>query len=273
MSSGHTVPKSMRRIQEEYQGVPLKYVMVLIVVAITCLMLIIAVFSARNKIPALLMLFGVIVFFTKFMRSPKILTRSWLRYQYLIRGLKGYNIVAKYATSATFMKNIVPIVDFHEAGVIEFTGNRYGMLLKADPDRVSSDELEHHINCVRILADSLHGELMLKSYVESSDTVRHTERYLMSQLNETGRTKPEQDHIYSLYLEAVENTTPIIAWKFYIFLGFGRHDTLDGAYIAKKQYYPGIIDRFTNAGMHIIPVQNKDELGRIYRHLISRVQI
>ncbi len=273
MSSGYTVPKSMRRIKEEWQGLPLKYVIVLAGFIITCLILIILIFFSKNKIPPLILLFLVASFFFKFMRTPAILTRSWLAYIFLIRGLRGQNMIPKYAVSARFMQSIIPIKEFHQGGIIEFTGNKYGMLLKADPSRVSDDELEQHINQVRNLTDSLHGELSLKSYVVSLDTAeRKTERALMNQLNETGRTKQEQAHLYSLYQEASDNTAPVIQWKFFIFLGFGKYSTLQEAKIAKGQYYPGITDRLNKAGMHVLPVQDRQELGATYRQLISRVR-
>lgn len=268
--SGHTVPKSMRRIKEEWQGLPLRYVLILALFAIVSLVLIIIIFSSSNKIPSLLMLFLVIAFFTKFIRTPSIMARSWLSYQFLIRGLRGQNTIAKYATTAGFMKSIIPIVEFHQGGIIEFTGNKYGMLLKADPARVSDDDLERHINQVRALTDSLHGDLMIKSYVVSLNTAgRPVERALLSSLNEPGRTNAEQAHIYSLYQEAAENKTPVIQWKFYIFLGFGKYSTLQEAIIAKGQYYPGITDRLNKAGMHIIPIQDRQELGATYRQLVS----
>lgn len=273
MSNSHTVPKSLRRINEEYQGLPIRYVAVIVVMALTCLILIITILSAKVKIIPLVLLFFVIAFFFKFMRSPTILTRSWLAYQFLMRGLRGQNVVAKYTSTATFMKSIVPIIEFHDAGVIEFSGNKYGILLKVDPDRVSDDEIEKHINRVRSLTDSLHGELMLKSYVVSlPTTVRPVEKGLVKLLNEQGRTKQEQDHLYSLYNQALENTSPVIQWRFYIFIGIGTHANLQDAYIAKQQYFPGLIDKLTKAGMHIIPVINKKELGQIYRQLISQVQ-
>ena len=272
--SNNAVPKSLRRMQEEYQGLPIRYVMVLIVMAITCLILITALFSAKSKIPVLIILFLVIAFFTKFMRSPSMLTRSWLAYKFLIKSIGGRNIVAKYTVSAAFMKSIVPIVEFHEAGVIEFTGKKYGLLLKIDPDRVSDDELEKHINQVRSLTDSLHGELMIKSYVVSlPTTVRPVERGLIKLLNEPGRTKPERDHLYSIYNQTLENTAPVIQWKFYIFLGLGSYATLQEAYIAKQQYFPGIINKLTKAGMHIILIKSRQELGATYRQLISQVQL
>jgi hypothetical protein len=264
----------MRRIKEEYQGLPIKYVGVIAFFAIICLMLVISIFLLNNKIPSLIMLFLVIAFFLKFLRTPQIMTRSWLAYIFLIRGLRGQNVIPKYAVSAGFMKGIIPIVEFHQGGIIEFTGNKYGMLLKADPSRVSDDELDQHINKVRSLTDSLHGDLTLKSYVVSLQTSgRPVERALMNQLNEPGRTNEEQEHLYSLYQDAAGNKTPVIQWKFYMFLGFGKYSTLQEAEIAKGQYYPGITDRLNKAGMHVLPIQDRQELGAVYRKLISQVSI
>ncbi len=270
MSSGHTVPKSMRRVSEEWQGLPLRYVLILALFAIVSLILIIITFSSQNKIPPLILLFLVIAFFTKFIRTPAIMARSWLSYQFLIRGLRGQNVIPKYASTAGFMKCIIPIVEFHQGGIIEFSGNKYGMLLKADPARVSDDDLDRHINQVRNLTDSLHGDLMIKSYVVSLQTAgRPVERALLSSLNEPGRTNQEQAHIYSLYQEATKNTNPVIQWRFYIFLGFGKYSTIQDANIAKMQYYPGITDRLNKAGMHIIPITDRQELGATYRQLVS----
>lgn len=272
--SSQTVPKSMRRIQEEYQGLPIRYVMVLIVMAITCLILIITMFSAKNKIIPLIMLFIVVAFFAKFMRSPTILTRSWLAYKFLIRSLRGQNVVAKYAVSAKFMESIVPIVEFHGAGIIEFIGKQYGLLLKCDPGRISDDDLDLHINRVKVLADSLHGEIMIKSYTTTTNSAgKPLEKALLASLNEPGRTKKEKAHLYSLYTESTDNPTPVIEWKYYIFIGLGHHATLEDAYISKQQYFLGIIDRLTNANCHIILIQNKNELGRVYRQLMSQISI
>jgi len=272
--SNNAVPKSLRRIQEEYQGLPIRYVLVLIVMAITCLILITTLFSAKNKIPILILLFLVIAFFTKFMRSPSMLTRSWLAYKFLIRSVRGQNVVAKYAVSAKFMESIVPIVEFHDAGVIEFTGKQYGLLLKCDPGRISDDELDLHINRVKVLADSLHGEIMIKSYTTTTNSAgKPLEKALLASLNEPGRTKKEKAHLYSLYTESTENSTPVIEWKYYIFVGLGGHATLEDAYISKQQFFPGIIDRLTNANCHIILIQNKNELGRVYRQLMSQISI
>jgi hypothetical protein len=58
-----------------------------------------------------------------------------------------------------------------------------------------------------------------------------------------------------------------------MFLGFGKYSNLQEAEIAKGQYYPGITDRLNKAGMHVLPIQDRHELGAVYRKLISQVSI
>jgi len=58
-----------------------------------------------------------------------------------------------------------------------------------------------------------------------------------------------------------------------MFLGLGVHSTLEDAKIAKQQFYLGIVNRMTNAGMHSVLIQNKNELSNVYRQLISQVSI
>lgn len=273
MSTGHTVPKSMTRVKEEFQGYPLKYIAAVSITAIFCLILSLALLGSSNKIPILLMLFGVIAFFFKFLRTNAVMNRSWLWYQYFLRSLRGQTIIPKYKVSAAFMQSVVPIKEFHPGGLIEFSGGKYGMILKADPSRISDDDLENHLNRVRALTDSLHGGLSLKSFVVSmSDSGRIAERGMLKLLNERGRSKAEQDHLYSLYSESVENRVPVIQWKFYLGLYFGRYTNLQEAEISKAQYFPGAVDRMNKAGMHVIPVTDPVELGRTFRELVAQVQ-
>lgn len=272
--SNYTVPKNLRKVSEEFHGLPLRYVMVVAGTAIICLILVIMVLASSHKIIPLLMLFIVIAFFGKFMKNPNTLTRSWLAYNFLIRGLQGKNVIPKYAVSASFMKQIVPIVEFHDEGIIEFTENQWGLLMRTSPDRVSEDDLEHHINSVKLLVDSLHSDIMLKSYVVSNSTSnKPVEKTLLASMNGEGRTKSEKTHLFSLYESATEVKAPIISWKFYMFLGLGIHATLEDAKIAKQQFYLGIVNRMTNCGMHSVLIQNKNELAITYRKIISQVSI
>lgn len=265
------MPKNLRKISEEYHGLPLRYVMVVAGTAIICLILVIMVLTLSHKIIPLLMLFIVVSFFFRFMKNPATLTRSWLAYNFLIRGLQGKNVIPKYAVNASFMKQIVPIVEFHDEGIIEFTGNQWGLLMQTSPDRVSEDDLEHHINSVKLLVDSLHSDIMLKSYVVSNSTLnKSVEKALLASMNDVGRTKSEKAHLFSLYESATEVKAPVISWKFYMFLGLGVHVNLEEAIIAKQQYFSGLIDRMTNANIHLVLIQNKTELSSVYRNLITQ---
>ncbi len=233
--TSHTVPKSLRRINEQYQGMPIKYVGVLVTAAVIAMVLIIGAISTKGTILFVVLLFFEIFIFLKFMRSPDTLDRSWLAYQFMMRNIRGQTVYAKYALPAAFMQTIIPIKEFYENGLIKFSQDHYGMLLRADPGRISDDDLEMHINQVRALTDSLHGELMIKSYVCSLPTgTKGVRNGLQSLLNEQGRTKEEQEHIYSLYEKSIENTAPVVEWRFFIFVGFGKYPNIEEAEIARN---------------------------------------
>ncbi len=269
--TSHTVPKSLRRINEQYQGLPIKYMGVLVTAAVTAMILIVLALSTRGTILFVVLLFFELIIFMKFMRSPDVLDRSWRAYQFMMRSLRGQTVFAKYVLPAPFMQTIIPIKEFYENGLILFSQNQYGMLLKCDPARISDDDLEQHISHVRALTDSLHGELMLKSYVCSLPTGSGVKNCLLGLLNEQGRTKEEQEHLYSLYEKAIENKAPVVEWRFFIFIGFGKYSNLQEAEIAAKQYYPGITERLRKANMLVVPIVDRNELGRTYRQLITQV--
>ncbi len=269
--TSHTVPKSLRRVSDQYQGMPVKYVGVLVTAAVLAMIFIIGAISTKGTIIFVVLLFFEAFIFGKFMRSPDTLDRSWLSYQFFMRSIRGQTVFAKYALPAAFMQTIIPIKEIYENGLILFSQNHYGMLLRADPARISDDDLEMHINQVRNLTDSLHGELMVKSYVCSLPTgTKGVRNGLQSLLNESGRTKEEQEHIYSLWEKSIENKAPVVEWRFFIFVGFGKYPNLEEAEIAAKQYYPGITERLLRANMHITPIIDRNELGRTYRQLVNQ---
>ncbi len=276
--TSHTVPKTLKNVSMQYQGLPISYILVLIVTAAVALFLIMAAVTSKNNIISLVislvLLFIELCVFLKFMRSPSILKRTWLAYQFFMKNVQGKTVYPKFAMPAASLQPLIPIKEFYNNGLILFNQNHYGMLLKADPKRVSDDELDQHINQVRALTDSLHGELMIKSYVCSlQSSTRGIKNSLQGLLNEQGRTKEEKEHLYSLYQNSIENKAPIVEWQFYIFLGFGSYPTLQEAEIAAKQYYPGISERLNKTGMHIVPIINSNELGRTYRTLINQVKL
>jgi hypothetical protein len=271
--ANNTVPKSITRIREEWNGLPVRYVILVISFVVLSLILIAStMLSERAQAIFLALLFFELAFFYKFLRSPKIMDRSVLIYKYLLRSIKGETVIAKFRLPDGFMERIIPIRAFHHDGIIEFMENKYGLLMRIEPSRISEDDIDTHIQKTRSLVDSLHGELLTKAFVCSiQETNSKTlSRNIVNIINTQERTPEQKRHLYSLYHHAQENNNTVIQWQFYVFLGLGTYTTLDKAIIAKKQYFPGFSDKLQKLGILVMPLKKKEALASAYKKCITQ---
>ncbi len=170
MAEGTTVPKSITRIRTEYYGYPIQYLILVLGAVVFSVVLIASILLSKSlplRVISTFFLFALIITFVKFFSSPKSMDRSWLMYKHFIRSINGQNTIAKYVLPASFLESMVPIKAFHDSGLIEFLGNKYGLLMRIEPSRISDDELDAHIAKGRSLVDALHGNLLMKFYVVS----------------------------------------------------------------------------------------------------------
>jgi hypothetical protein len=271
--ANNTVPKSITRIREEWNGLPVRYVIIVTFFVILSLILItfILLFESGQGI-YFGILFFELAFFYRFLRSPKIMDRSLLMYKFLLRSIKGETVIAKFKLPAGFLERIIPIKAFHQDGIIEFMENKYGLLMRIEPSRISEDDIDTHIQRTRSLVDSLHGELLMKAFVCSikESNYKPLARNVVNIINTQERTPEQKKHLDSLYHHAQENNNTVIQWQFYVFLSLGTHTTLDKAMIAKKQYFPGFFDKLQKLGILVMPLKNKDALASAYKQCITQ---
>ncbi len=270
--ANNTVPKSITRIREEWNGMPIRYVFIAISFAVVSIILIASLLlSERGQGIFLGLLFFEAAFFFKFMRSPKVMDRSILVYRFLLKSIKGETIIAKFQLPDGFLESIVPIRAFHEEGIIEFIKNRYGLLMRVEPSRISDDDIDSHIQRTRALVDSLHGELLAKAFVCSipEPKLKPLARNVVNIINTQQRTAEQKKHLDSIYHHAQENKNTVIQWQFYVFIGLGTYETLDKAIIAKKQYFPGFSEKLKKLGVLVKPLKNRETLASAYRQCIA----
>jgi hypothetical protein len=271
--ANNTVPKSITRIREEWNGLPVRYVILVISFVILSLILIasILLYDSGQAI-FLAILFFELAFFYKFLRSPKVMDRSVLIYKFLFRSIKGETVIAKFRLPDGFLERIIPIKAFHHDGIIEFMENKYGLLMRIEPSRISEDDIDTHIQKTRALVDSLYGELLTKAFVCSiSETnSKPLARNIVNIINTQERTPEQKKHLDSLYNHAQENNNTVIQWQFYVFLGLGTYTTLDKAMIAKKQYFPGFSEKLQKLGVLVMPLKNKEALASAYRKCLTQ---
>src|SRR4030066_143465 len=233
--ANNTVPKSSTRIREEWNGLPVRYVIIVISFVVLSLILIAStLLSESGQGIFLAILFFELAFFYKFLRSPKVMDRSVLVYKFFLKSMKGETVIAKFRLPAGFLESIIPIRAFHQDGIIEFMENKYGLLMRIEPSRISEDDIDTHIQKTKSLVDSLHGELLTKAFVCSMQETgyRPLARNVVNIINTQERTPEQRKHLDSLYHHAMENNNTVIQWKLYVFLGLGTDATLDQAIIA-----------------------------------------
>jgi len=244
--ANNTVPKSITRIREEWNGLPVRYVIMAISFVILSLTLIASILLSNNGQGIYFgLLFFELAFFFKFLRTPKVMDRSILMYNFLLRSIKGETVIAKFKLPAGYLERLIPIKAFHEDGIIEFMENKYGLLMRIEPSRISEDDIDTHIQRTRALVDSLHGELLTKAFVCSiqEGNYKPLARNIVNIVNTQERTLEQRKHLDSIYHHAQQNKNTVIQWKFYVFLSLGTHATLNKAIIAKKQYFPGFSEK------------------------------
>jgi hypothetical protein len=277
MTNGYVaIPKTMRKFSEEKFGISHQRIgLIIFWVLLSIFLLIIAgKVDFLGRILFISLFIAIWIVYAVFLRTSEVLDRTTLTYKYFIRALLGQTVIAKYTAPVAFLEQVVPIRNFHKNGLIEFVDNRYGILLKVDPKRVSDDDLEAHIHKVKDMTDSLHGEMVLKTFVCSrSTTVKPLEKHLINTINSKGKTLQQKEHLYELYHEVHQNTAPVIEWQFYIFLGLGRHPTLEDAEISRQAHLPGFQDRLVKAGMHTIPMVNQYEASMAFRQCVMQMGV
>lgn len=272
--ANNTVPKSITRIREEWNGLPVRYVILTISFVVLSLILMASILLSDSGQGIFLgIFFFELAFFYKFLRSPKIMDRSVLMYKFLLRSIKGETVIAKFRLPDGFLERIIPIKAFHQDGIIEFMENKYGLLMRIEPSRISEDDIDMHIQKTRALVDSLHGELLTKAFVCSIQETnsRSLARNVVNIINTQERTPEQKKHLDSIYHHAQENNNTVIQWQFYVFLSIGTHPDLEKAIIAKKQYFPGFSDKLQKLGVLVMPLKNKDALASAYRKCITQV--
>ncbi len=226
--------------------------------------------SLIGKAVNFVILFCIIAVFVKFFWGAKAMDRSWLMYKYLLRSMTGKNTIAKYTLPAAFLEAVVPIKAFHTEGLIEFIGNKYGLLMRIEPSRISDDELDAHIAKGRSMVDALHGSLLMKFYVVSvNSNDAAIEKNVIDIINKEDISQEQKSHLYSIYHHLQDSTKTVIQWRFYIFVSLGDYKDLDQAKIACTQYMPGIESKLQKSGVRVVQLQDKNTLASAYRQCLS----
>lgn len=276
MASSINIPKVIRKVSEKKFGRTWRWIWISVIsIGFIIIMLMLSNFAPwRVKIVMWALVLAYIVFFFKFLKSDETLDRSILMWNYFMRSMRGQTMIAKYTCSVPFLQQIVPIVSVHNEGIIQFTENRWGILINSDPDRVIDDELDAHIMKVKDVVDSLFGDLVLKTFVCSrKNSAKPVEQDIVKKMNDPEKTIPQKQHLHSIYQDIRGNTKPQIDWVFYIFLSLGIYATVEEAQQARQTHLPGFESRLRASGMHVVQMTDPNEIAMCYRQCVTQLKL
>jgi hypothetical protein len=270
-----SVPKSMGKLQEDaYSGIPVKWILVFCAwVGISlCFLAPVMLFTVsvylKYTLLALFVLWWAV--YIKWFRSTAVMERTVLILTYLGRSCRGYTSIRKYTVPLPFLHSVVPLIAIHPDGVIEFTGRSFGLMLKADPPRVSDDDLSRHINQVVYVVNSLYDDIILKTIaVSRTDESKPLQKTIIDATNQPDISGPQKDHLYALYHELDRTSRPVIDWEFRIFVGLGVHDSVESAEVRRLEYLPGLLSSLEKTGMHCLPMTDRNEIALAYRTIMA----
>jgi len=197
-----------------------------------------------------------------------------LRVKFFTAGLQGKHIINKFAVPVSFLERLVPIVGIHQDGIIEFKGNKYGVLMETYPVRISEEEREGHEKrlekVINGIPSNTHFKTIACSRLEPRKPILN---YLLDVANKSNGDKATDLHLAGLYSKIAEDNSPVISWKYYAFLSFGELKSIAEARIQYGAIVPGLLKNMKAARLQPRIYQDENEISTAYRTMFNEMVI
>jgi hypothetical protein len=172
------------------------------------------------------------------------------------------------------LQKIIPIVEIHADGVIEFIGGVFGVLFELNPVRISEEERAAHEKRVEKIINGLPINTHLKTLSCSRlEPRKPILRYILELLSKSNGEKATDIHLSGLYTKISQDNSPVISWKYYAFLSLGQHKTISEARIQYGAVVPGLIKNMGAARLSPRVYTDKNDIIRAYRTMFSELVI
>jgi hypothetical protein len=180
----------------------------------------IAVSPNIDKLMYLGIAFIVVNIWCKFFSTDEKVQYNKDRVVFFIAGTRGKHVVNSFASSVEDLEKFIPIKKIHSEGVIEYSGNEYGIVIETFPNRISDEIREQDEKKLEKLINSIPANTPFKtlscSVLETKKTVLN---FLLDLSSKAGDFKPKNKHLTDMYLKISGDDSKVISWKYYAFLG------------------------------------------------------
>jgi len=273
-----TVPRKLSKLKEKafatvsYLWCAVAFVWVLVSFIIVIPVLLFSLGLIGNCIIVGILLFWWSVGFIWFRDTHKM-DATLLFLNFTSRAIREKNIIAKYKLPVELLKEIIPIEAVHDHGLIQFTENRYGVLLRIDAPRVSDNNLAAHNTKMENLVNSLYGDQMVKTYTACKNHKDNGLRdSLITRMNED-ISQRSKEHLNSIYQHIEKTNTTTNIWITWMLVMMGLFDSVDAAELRRQVYVPGLIrGHLQKADIRCTVVEGNDVV-REYRQMIDSQEI
>ena len=213
----------------------------------------------------------ILLFGFKYVATPKTYRESVIYAKYRWAKLNGRTRYNKYTDDLEKLSEIFGISRVYNDGLIEFSDNQYGLLLKISPPKVADDDLKKYKRKIQSCLDGLPDEIYLKIIKHSAlSTLNVTEHYLREVLKKKTLTREQKDHVIAMYENSVNNPRTGNVWDYYIFVSFGKRKSLKEAQNYVRAVMPGLKVGLENCGVQAFVITGDANIIFTYNQLLTR---
>lgn len=275
ITSNVPVPTSYRKLQEKkYLGYPYRLLAVWLLTTMSYMLFFYALwqYEIGSYYVCLVPLLAGLFFISKFASDAKTLDGTIFHLRLVWRIVTKRNMMKKYVEPLDDLKKLFPVETVEDTGLIRYTDNTSGVFVRLDPPRVSDDDLDSHNKKMRNVVNSLYGkynfQFLAFSAEHNTDSVSDIARDAMKRKDNTAETN---EHLHSIYSEAVSADTNTIEWTFLLLVCLPVTDTVEEAEKLRQAFLSGLTKELARTGILSKVVDDRTETIQIMRESITAV--
>ena len=220
------------------------------------------------------LLLAIIAVWIKYFSTFEKVDQQKLKVKFFTAGVQGKHIINKFSVPVSFLEGLVPIVGIHKDGIIEFKGDKYGVLLETHPVRISEEERAAHEKRLEKVINGIPSNTHFKTIACSRlEPRKPILQYLLDVANKSNGDKATDLHLAGLYSKIAEDNNPVISWKYYAFLSFGELKTIAEARIQYGAIVPGLLKNMKAARLQPRIYNDENEISTAYRTMFNEMVI
>jgi hypothetical protein len=271
-------PKTITKIKEdEYLDFTSPFTWVLMGFIGFALFIILQIGNVQSSIfqTILTLVLGIwLIIWLKYFSSSEKVEKQFLLYGFKWANIRGKHVINKFDVPVQFLEKIVPLIEIHAGGIIEFSGKKWGILMETNPIRISDEERAAHEKKIEKVVNGIPANTHFKTIACSRLQPRKPiQQYLLEVSNNSNGKKATDRHLSGIYNKVSGDTTSIISWKYYAFQSLGEQPDIEAAKIQYEAVIPGLLKNMRAANLQPRIYEDPNEIAKAYRTMFSEMVI